>query len=336
MYQLFLSLVTVSSVQAASHGYSWAYSGAHGEKTWPTNYGFCGGVYQSPLDFHENILQYDSSLRPIKLFGYDVATAESFTVSNNGHSVSVTLVPTMKIEIEPFHYTASQLHLHWGHKNNPKGSEHCIEGRRFPAEVHVVHYNSDKYTDITKATEAADGLAVLGILIEVGSFNPSFENILSHLNSIKYKDQSIQIAGFNVQELFPKRLDEYFRYEGSLTTPPCNPSVLWTVFRNPVLISEAQLFALETTLYCTDRNSSEPIQMTNNYRQLQAHGDRLVSVSFREGVVLTVALACGLGVLVVLVVTCVLIHRKRSRKPADNKNIAYVQAAGVEENTSKV
>ncbi|KAG8440206.1 hypothetical protein GDO86_006119 [Hymenochirus boettgeri] len=240
MYQLFLSLVTVSSVQAASHGYSWAYSGAHGEKTWPTNYGFCGGVYQSPLDFHENILQYDSSLRPIKLFGYDVATAESFTVSNNGHSVSVTLVPTMKIEIEPFHYTASQLHLHWGHKNNPKGSEHCIEGRRFPAEVHVVHYNSDKYTDITKATEAADGLAVLGILIEVGSFNPSFENILSHLNSIKYKDQSIQIAGFNVQELFPKRLDEYFRYEGSLTTPPCNPSVLWTVFRNPVLISEAQ------------------------------------------------------------------------------------------------
>ncbi|KAE8617148.1 hypothetical protein XENTR_v10008994 [Xenopus tropicalis] len=316
-----------------SHG--WAYIGTKGEKSWPKNYEFCGGVYQSPIDIHQDILQYDSSLQPVKLNGYNVSPAESFTLSNNGHTVQMSLVPTMQIKIAPFHYTASQLHLHWGQRGTQKGSEHCIEGKRFAGEVHLVNYNSDKYSDITTAMKESDGLAVLGILLEVGPFNPTFEKIISQLHSIGYKDQSVQIAGFNVQELLPKRLDEYYRYEGSLTTPPCYPSVLWTVFRNPVTISEEQLITLETALYSTDRNES--VQMTNNYRQLQPHGDRLVSVSFREGVVLTIALACLLGVLVIIAVTCLLIRRKRrSKKSSDSRNIAYTAAAGVEENTSKV
>lgn len=51
----------------------------------------------------------------------------------------------------------------------------------------------------------------------------------------------MQVAGFNIRELLPARLDEYYRYDGSLTTPPCYPSVLWTVFRNPVSISLSQV-----------------------------------------------------------------------------------------------
>ena len=34
---------------------------------------------------------------------------------------------------------------------------------------------------------------------------------------------------------------EYFRYAGSLTTPPCSEGVLWTVFRNPVEASAEQI-----------------------------------------------------------------------------------------------
>lgn len=50
----------------------------------------------------------------------------------------------------------------------------------------------------------------------------------------------VRVPGFNIRELLPDRLDEYYRYEGSLTTPPCYPSVLWTVFRHPVKISHEQ------------------------------------------------------------------------------------------------
>ncbi|KAH0619795.1 hypothetical protein JD844_014058 [Phrynosoma platyrhinos] len=148
---------------------------------------------------------------------------------------------------------------------------------------HSVHYNSDKYPDLKAAMDKSDGLAVLAILIETGPFNPSYEKIFSHFQNVKYKDQETFIPGFNVQELLPDRLDEYYRYEGSLTTPPCYPSVLWTVFRKPVQISEEQLLALETALYCTQPNDPVPLEMVNNFRRVQEFDERLVSVSFRQG-----------------------------------------------------
>ncbi|XP_018408279.1 PREDICTED: carbonic anhydrase 12 [Nanorana parkeri] len=333
MYRLLLCLLTLPAAQAASDGQSWAYTGNDGENYWPLKYRFCGGVYQSPLDFHHSILQYDSRLAPIHLYGYNASSTEPFTISNNGHTVSVSLLPKMYMEIPPFRYMASHLHFHWGNLASPKGSEHCIGGKRFPAELHIVHYNT-KYADMATAMEAGDGLAVLGILIEIGSFNPAYDKIFTKLPNVKYKGQNIQIPGFNIQDLLPDRMDEYYRYEGSLTTPPCNPSVLWSVFHNPVFVSEEQLSLLETTLYCTETNTSAPTQMVDNYRQLQQEGDRLVSVSFREGVVLSVALACVLGVLVLISLTCWLFHRKKRSKKT--KNIVYTAAVAVEENTSKV
>ena len=52
--------------------------------------------------------------------------------------------------------------------------------------------------------------------------------------------QEVHIPGFSIEELLPERSEEYYRYQGSLTTPPCHPTVLWTVFRNPVQISQEQ------------------------------------------------------------------------------------------------
>lgn len=36
--------------------------------------------------------------------------------------------------------------------------------------MHVVHYNSDKYPNISSAVDKSDGLAVLGVLIEVSLY----------------------------------------------------------------------------------------------------------------------------------------------------------------------
>lgn len=54
----------------------------------------------------------------------------------------------------------------------------------------------------------------------------------------------MHIPGFSIEELLPERPEEYYRYRGSLTTPPCHPTVLWTVFRNPVQISQEQVTIL--------------------------------------------------------------------------------------------
>ena len=41
-------------------------------------------------------------------------------------------------------------------------------------------------------------------------------------------------------KLLPTSLD-FWRYEGSLTTPPLLESVIWTVFKEPIQISQEQV-----------------------------------------------------------------------------------------------
>ncbi|GAB5572394.1 carbonic anhydrase 12 isoform X3 [Prionailurus iriomotensis] len=253
-----------------------------GEKSWSKKYPSCGGVLQSPIDLHSDILQYDASLVPLGFQGYNVSANEQFLLTNDGHSVRLNLPSDMHIQGLRSRYSAAQLHLHWGNQNDPHGSEHTVGGKHFAAELHIVHYNSDLYANASTASNKSEGLAVLAVLIEMGSFNPSYDKIFRHLQDVKYKGQEVLIPGFSIEELLPERPDEYYRYKGSLTTPPCHPTVLWTVFRNPVQISQEQLLALETALYCTHVDDPSPREMVNNFRRVQNFDERLVYISFRQ------------------------------------------------------
>uniref|UniRef100_A0A3B4Z914 Carbonic anhydrase n=1 Tax=Seriola lalandi dorsalis TaxID=1841481 RepID=A0A3B4Z914_SERLL len=213
-----------------SHGWN------EGEHHWSKNYPYCGGTFQSPIDIKSELLRFDPTLRPIEIQNYNLSPNEQLTLGNNGHSGEC------KSSVLPHHYTAAQLHFHWGSSNRAAGSEHTVNSKQYAAEMHVVHFNSDKYPNMSMAVDKSDGLAVLGVLIEVGEFSPAFEQFLKFINGIKYRGK-VQVPGFNIRALLPARLDEYYRYDGSLTTPPCYPSVLWTVFRNHVTISRKQVVA---------------------------------------------------------------------------------------------
>ncbi|XP_036094740.1 carbonic anhydrase 12 isoform X4 [Rousettus aegyptiacus] len=316
-----------TSSPASLSGSEWTYSGPDGEMSWSKNYPSCGGLLQSPIDLHSDILQYDASLVPLDFQGYNVSSNEQFILTNNGHSVKLKLPPAMHIQGLPSRYSATQLHLHWGNRNDPHGSEHTVGGKHFAAELHIVHYNSDLYPNASTASNKSEGLAVLAVLIEMGSFNPSYDKIFSHLQEVKYQGQEVPIPGFSIEELLPEKPAEYYRYKGSLTTPPCHPTVLWTVFRNPVQISQEQLLALETALYCTRENDPSPREMINNFRHVQKFDERLVYISFRQGIILSVTLAGILGICIVLAVSVWLFRRKKSCKKDDNnKGVIYKPA----------
>ncbi|XP_036400166.1 carbonic anhydrase 12-like [Megalops cyprinoides] len=285
-YQPLSPIIFVLTVLAITscHGAKWTYDGPDGEQHWPKHYPFCGGVFQSPIDLQTQLFRYDPTLPPIEVWNYNLSSHEQLTLDNNGHSVQLSLPPRMYLSGGlPYRYSAAQLHLHWGSPSFPGGSEHTINGKQFAAELHVVHFNSDKYPNISIAVDKSDGLAVLGVLIEVGEFNPGFDPFLKYLRGIKYKDQQVQVPAFNIRDLLPARLDQYYRYDGSLTTPPCYPSVLWTVFRTPVTISVGQFQALNSAVYSSGMQESTLVMLNGNYRKSQHPDDRVVLVSFQEG-----------------------------------------------------
>ncbi|KAJ8371053.1 hypothetical protein SKAU_G00110810 [Synaphobranchus kaupii] len=202
--------------------------------------------------------------------------ASSWT--NNGHSVQIDLPPSMVIsEGLPARYTAVQMHLHWGGWDlEASGAEHTIDGIRYMAELHVVHYNSDKYKSFAEARDKPDGLAVLAFFYEDGHFeNSYYSDFISNLAKVKYAGQSTNISTINLRSMLPENLSQFFRYQGSLTTPPCYESIIWTVFDTPITLSHNQIRKLESTLMDHENKT-----LWNDYRIAQPLNDRVVESSF--------------------------------------------------------
>ncbi|XP_015191921.2 carbonic anhydrase 14 isoform X2 [Lepisosteus oculatus] len=256
-------------------------AGARGQDQWSLLFPDCGGNSQSPIDIDTRAALHDPSLTPVQPQGYSHPGNDLFILTNNGHTVEMSLPGSMSLAGLPWRFSAVQLHLHWGSGGREGGSEHLIEGHSSSAELHVVHYNSQLYPNISVARTQLDGLAVLGVLIETGEeVNPAYENLLNHLGKVKYAGQKVSVPPFDVQALLPKQLDRFFRYNGSLTTPPCFESVLWTVFTQRVKLSHSQIEKLQSSLLSSVRNDTHAHPLVDNYRGSQPLNNRLVFASF--------------------------------------------------------
>ncbi|XP_051972246.1 carbonic anhydrase 14 isoform X2 [Xyrauchen texanus] len=258
--------------KGSSHQHNWGY---YDQGAWSLAFENCRGQSQSPINIDTHKVIYDPRLTPIKLQGYDLSGSPAITLINNGHTLQLSLPNSMHI-VRGFNhvYVAAQLHFHWGTKEVP-GSEHTIDNVHFPAEIHVVHYNS-KYANLSEAASKADGLAVLGGFIGVGLHeNDNYEKILSALTDISTEESNTEIPGFDIRHLLPNSLDRFYRYNGSLTTPPCFQTVSWTLFNDTITVSRRQLAALEDTLK-TEHNKL----LSKNFRVPQFLHGRKVLKSF--------------------------------------------------------
>ncbi|XP_056181551.1 carbonic anhydrase 9-like isoform X3 [Falco biarmicus] len=261
-----------SSEKGPGHSH-WSYEDP---EHWGVGYPDCAGTMQSPINIDTAKTIFSPQLRPIQLSGYSLPASEKLKLRNNGHTVLLELPETLAITGGyAQQYRAVQLHLHWGSPSGP-GSEHTVNGHRFAAEIHVVHYNT-KYDSVTEAMVYPDGLAVLGAFLEVGPReNPYYQEILQHLHKIQTEGKEVLVPGFNIAGLLPANMKFYFHYNGSLTTPPCYQTVKWTVFNQTMQLSHSQM----STLLMNLRNDDgKPLQ--NNYRLVQDLHRRQVLASFQ-------------------------------------------------------
>ncbi|XP_035479086.1 carbonic anhydrase 14 isoform X1 [Scophthalmus maximus] len=282
LFILLMLLCSQWTAVPAAEETTWTYTGLMGQSEWPQYFPDCGGTSQSPVDVATTQTKYDPSLIPLTPLGYSQHGNRPFTLYNNGHTAMIELPEWMGLGGLPWLFSAVQMHLHWG-SGGPShgGGEHTINGLSADAELHVVHYNSELYPNMSAAMTQRDGLAVLGILIVTGEeTNPAFNNILNYLSRIRHADQKVLIPAFDVQSLLPKDLGRYYRYNGSLTTPPCYQSVIWTLFHERVQISKAQLLKMETILYSSKAEDRDQMLLQDNYRVTQPLNHRVVFASF--------------------------------------------------------
>jgi len=274
---LLMAFVCVTGVSFALAADPWSYdiNAADGPDHWP---GDCGsGSSQSPINIVTSSTKYDSGLGAWNLVNYNNKSAGDFKGSNNGHTLQVSFDPhfyNVSGGGLTGTYTTVQFHLHWGSMNT-SGSEHTLDDHQFPAEIHFVSYNT-KYNDISTALGQADGLAVLGVFLEVGQTeNAGYQKFLSYTSQLENKSSEVNIPAFELNPLLPADKSKYYRYSGSLTTPDCNEVVTWTVFNHTVEISQAQLDALFTL------KLNSTMHILNNYRPVQSQNSRMVMDSFK-------------------------------------------------------
>jgi carbonic anhydrase len=227
-------LCTAAPLAAQTH---WSYAGATGPSRWgslSSQYATCDtGRAQSPID-----LPLAAVSSPTDVSG-TYARGEG-ALFNNGHTVQMNVGAGSSITLGGRTFELVQFHFH-----HP--SEHTLDGRRYPAEVHLVHRN------------ASGTLAVLGIFVQTGAANPAWTELLAKLpheegDTVRVSADPVRLFG-----LANLGAQTVRTYPGSLTTPPCTEDVSWVVRSRVIQLSAHQMTQLRAAFH----ENARPVQPRN-------------------------------------------------------------------------
>lgn len=239
MKKYLLTLIASFSLNVmAAETPHWSYEGKAGPQDWGElsdsySYSVCKtGKFQSPIDIRDPI---PAALPPLSLIFHTAAEK----IVNNGHTLQVTVSDGDDFPLDNDTFKLMQYHFH-------SPSENLINGRQYPLEAHFVHAN-----------EKGD-LAVVAVMFETGKENPALKSIIGNMPVTR--DHSVSLGKkLNISELFPADR-HYYRFSGSLTTPPCTEGLRWLVMKNSVTLSPEQLAKIQQALL---HSNNRPVQSLN-------------------------------------------------------------------------
>ena len=223
----------------------WHYEGAEGPANWgklsPAFAACSEGRSQSPIDISTATRGTPPELRttfpPAELrIAHHDHIADGI---NNGHTIQINYAGADTLTLGGAAYQLAQYHFH-------SPSEHTVDGRHFPMEMHMVHKSGD------------GKLAVVGVFIAEGAHNRAFDPVWSNLPAQTGVETHFPAVKVDVDALLPPARTSY-RYLGSLTTPPCSEGVNWIVMTTPIQLSSEQVGAFTRLI----RDNNRPVQMLN-------------------------------------------------------------------------
>ena len=229
------TLLTSGFLLGNTQAAEWSYDGVNGPQHWAQldgkNATCATGQEQSPLD----IQTAASRQTPLPVLGFHYQRSDAEVV-NNGHTVQVNFQAGNQLTVAGRNAELLQFHFH-------APSEERFDGKAYPMDAHLVH-------------KTADGkLSVVAVQFKKGEKNQALEKLLEALPD---NGQRKTLKDFNPAALLPSD-HTYYRYTGSLTTPPCSEQVSWQVLKQPVELSQKQIEAFRK-LY---KMNARPVQPLN-------------------------------------------------------------------------
>lgn len=215
----------------------WKYIGKKGPEFWgelSTEFATCKtGRNQSPIDISKTIV---TERKPLKTFQrFPVAD-----ILNNGHTIQANFKTGNIMAVDGTMFQMKQVHFH-------TPSENKINGQSYPLEAHFVH------------VDPKGNLAVLAVMYEEGPANKALAKLWKKMPKFKSKKPKKVAAKVLAGQLIPRQ-KEYYRFSGSLTTPPCSEGVIWVVMKATMTASTSQIAAFKKVM---KHDNNRPVQPLN-------------------------------------------------------------------------
>ncbi len=191
------------------------------------------GVRQSPIN-----IDHVPGFKLGKLHTHYIKTP--LRLINNTHTIMLDYQEGSFVEWEGETFDLIQVHFHYP-------SEHLVNGKTFPMEIHLVHKTLDHQ------------YVVIAIFAKFGKENPTIQKIWDNIPKKINQETTIEKSFINAEKLLPPS-KAYFFYNGSLTTPPCSENVTWFVLEEPIEIHPKQIRVFKKYI----KKNARPVQKLNH------------------------------------------------------------------------
>jgi len=218
-------------------GVPWSYSGKRGPDNWgqlSDKYSEClSGGMQSPIDIVET---KTSTMDHITFYYYNNPRV---AMKNTGNTVELDYGDVSDIKLGGKDYHLKKIDFH-------TPSEHKLKGEQFPMEIHFVHKSND------------GSIAIIGAFVKEGEENINYKDVVKKLPREKDGFKMFFHRDLNPGKLLSESR-EFYKYTGSITTPPCTEGVSWYILKEPVILSAEQINDIRKI---TGKNA-RPVQKLN-------------------------------------------------------------------------
>lgn len=247
IFALLLCTCLLRTLSCDSDGAKFGYTGSIGPNHWGSlspNFTRCSkGTKQSPVDIRTDEVVYNPELEPL----HRDYTAANATLVDNIFNIALRYEDAAgTVQIDGKKYKLKQMHWH-------SPSEHTINGQRFAVELHLVHSSDD------------GNITVVAFLYRFGRPDPFLLQIQDKLAELyaegcRAEKGAPVPAGVVSMWSLRRHAHMYYRYVGSLTTPPCTENVVWNILGKVRDMTMEQAAALMAPLEEGYRHNNRPTQ----------------------------------------------------------------------------